>query len=348
MTHNQVRWRRHRGDTGPALTAILRQPPTVGQRAGDPVTIGAATVLAVFRRALDHEVVHTTTATTSSTPGEVSVPVSATIANLGGLHSVEFRVTGTDQRTYPDPSDPWWLLIDAPVATGTSSGGGGGGAATPAPLFLADAEVGTVTGDGQVVFAGAGVTINIDPAVTWFQVAPWPSQTAWALGTTPALTQAGATVDTSAAAELAQGAGGDLLVAARAGTTWYVAGADSGGGSGGTGLQELTVTAAQAVSALRVVTMTGPGVVPFEPTAANAGLVLGVTRTAASGGQAVAVVTSGTLEGASGLTPGAVYYAGPGGTLTTTQPTTGLLVAIGYAADADTFVVQVGDPIQLA
>ena len=49
-----------------------------------------------------------------------------------------------------------------------------------------------------------------------------------------------------------------------------------------------------------------------------------------------------------GLTCGADHYRGTGCRGTATQPTSGRLVPIGFAADSDTFAVNVGDPIELA
>ncbi|HNX51455.1 MAG TPA: hypothetical protein PKL08_14900, partial [Thermoanaerobaculaceae bacterium] len=218
-----------------------------------------------------------------------------------------------------------------------------------APLFIPDGQSGTVTGNGQIVYAGANATINVAPGVTWFQPVAWASQTPWALGSTPIIVQAGTTSHATAAAELLEGAGGDLLVVALNGTVWHVAGANTGGGPAATGAQEILGSAGEALSAMRVVTLGTDGLIHlFEPTAANAGLVLGVTRTAAAVGQQVAVVTSGTLDGATGLVAGTPYYAGPAGTLVATRPTTGLLVTIGYEGDNDTFVVQVSDSVELA
>ena len=112
---------------------------------------------------------------------------------------------------------------------------------------------------------------------------------------------------------------------------------------------ELTLPAAEALSALRVVTLAASGAALFEPVISNAGRVLGVTKTSANLGEDVIVATSGPVDvTAAGLTAGAPYYVAAGGTLTVTQPTSGLLVPIGFAADSDTFVVNVGDPIELA
>lgn len=113
--------------------------------------------------------------------------------------------------------------------------------------------------------------------------------------------------------------------------------------------QEIAVTAAETISAFRVVAQGPTGAVLFDPTDDDGLDVFGVAKTAAaSAGDQVLVVTDGIVGGAVGLVPGDTYWAGPGGALTNIEPTTGLLVAIGYAATATEFVVQVGEPIELA
>ena len=110
------------------------------------------------------------------------------------------------------------------------------------------------------------------------------------------------------------------------------------------------VAAAGPLAALRAVTIGASGVAAYEPTVANLAKLAGVTRnSAATAGDEVAVVSAGPVDVAgAGLTPGAVYYAAAGGVLTATRPSSGVEVVVGFAADADTFVVQPGDPIVLA
>lgn len=248
------------------------------------------------------------------------------------------------------PDDParlrLWSWIDETGATGTVP------PTTPtsaAPLFIPDGGTATATVDGQIVYAGASTVIQVAPGVRWIHPVAWAAQTPWALGTTPTIVQNGTTMHPTASAELLEGAGGDLLVAALDGTAWHVAGANTGGGPVASTTQEILATAGEPLSAMRVVRLGAAGtVVLFEPVPANAGLVLGVTRTAGATGQQVAVVTSGTLDGATGIVPQTAYYAAAGGTLTSTRPTSGLLVTIGYGGDGDTFVVQVSDSVELA
>ncbi len=107
------------------------------------------------------------------------------------------------------------------------------------------------------------------------------------------------------------------------------------------------VTAATAISAFQVVEQTAAGIQPYNPTIANPLDVFGVAVTAGAAGATVDVITDGIASGATGLTAGSTYYAAAGGSLTTVQPTTGLLVVIGYASSAAELVVQVGEPVEL-
>lgn len=109
---------------------------------------------------------------------------------------------------------------------------------------------------------------------------------------------------------------------------------------------QFTVTAFETISALRVVTQTANGAELFDP-ATDAG-VFGVSTTAATAGNDVTVQTTGLIASpGAGLTPGEWYYAGPSGTLVTPAPLSGPVIPIGYAADADSLIVRVGDLIEL-
>ena len=202
---SQAMWTRPLGDTGPALAAILRDDPAPGQRVGTPRNLTEATVVGTVRRWSDRAIVTSAAATVvSAAAGQVQLPLTTLISTSPGLHAVSFTVTGTDVRTYPGPMDPWWLTIAAPLQ---------GGAAAPmaspdAPLTIAAAGTGTVTTNGQIVFAGPSSTVVIPPAVTWFQLA---ASGVWTPGTTPTLVQAGSAVDSQVPATLLA-SGGNLVV----------------------------------------------------------------------------------------------------------------------------------------
>ncbi|MEM9652251.1 MAG: hypothetical protein AAGA65_09165 [Actinomycetota bacterium] len=112
--------------------------------------------------------------------------------------------------------------------------------------------------------------------------------------------------------------------------------------------QEFSVEAAETISALRVVAMVDGKAVLYQPDGSTPD-VFGVTRTAAAVGDQVIVVPDGVVDSpGAGLTPAATYWAGVNGTLVDTPPTSGVLLVIGYAADADSLVVQVGEPVNRA
>lgn len=215
-----MQWTRRLGDTGPPLAAILRAEPTAGQRAGTPVNLTGATVLGIVRRWADRAVVQSAAASvTSAAGGAVELPLATIISTDPGLHSVEFRVTGADQRTYPGPLTPWWLTMAAVLDGSTSAV-----VAEPgAPVFVADGATGAVAANGQMVFAGASSTITVPASVSWFQLAWWDTETPWAVATMPALVQAGSTVDAGVAGALLA-SGGNLVVITRAGTVLTAAG----------------------------------------------------------------------------------------------------------------------------
>ena len=98
---------------------------------------------------------------------------------------------------------------------------------TPEPLWLPDGTTGTVTADHQLVMAGSGVTVNVDPDVTEFRIAEWSTETPWIVGNTPTVVLAGTALEALGPTKLAQ-ANGDLVTIARpdAGSTWYVVGPD--------------------------------------------------------------------------------------------------------------------------
>ena len=109
------------GDTGPPLVAVLRHEPTLVQRAGTPVDLTGATVLGIVRRWPDRGVIESAAATViTASQGAVELPLSPEISNQPGLHSVEFEVTGAEQRTYPGPMDPWWLTMAAVLDGGVA------------------------------------------------------------------------------------------------------------------------------------------------------------------------------------------------------------------------------------
>lgn len=118
-----------------------------------------------------------------------------------------------------------------------------------------------------------------------------------------------------------------------------------GGGSGDS--VQISRPAGATLSALRLVTLNASDeFVLFDPVVGSAGRAVGVTSTAGNAGNPVTVVTSGRLDGGT-WTPQAVYFAAAAGVLTTVPPTSGLRQRVGYAPDANTFIVDLGEPLGL-
>lgn len=106
-------------------------------------------------------------------------------------------------------------------------------------------------------------------------------------------------------------------------------------------------TAGQIISGDRVVRVSAGQVFIADNTTATPGSVVGLSVNAAQLGAIVNVRSGGKASGFSGLTPGAKYFLGTTGAITTTRPTTGILQVIGVAQDASTLVVQIGPAIVL-
>lgn len=130
-----------------------------------------------------------------------------------------------------------------------------------------------------------------------------------------------------------------------------VVGADAAGprgpqgppGSGGGGGTATEAEAAVTLSAGRLITLDDTGARYFDPTTVlSYGKAVGVTNNAALAGDIVQITTIGPVVLAGmGYTPGQRFWAGPNGTLVTTPPSSGLVVPVGYAIDADTLNVQI-------
>lgn len=213
----QPRWIRPQGDTGPGLDFTMRAEPGPGQRVGPAVNLATATsIVGTVRRWSDGAIVQAAAAPVvgPAANGSVRLPLTTMISTVPGLHGVTFVVIdGGEQRTYPGPLDPAWLLIAAPLGAEVTTAPPAAGA----PVFIADGATGAVASNGQMVFAGAGATITVPTSVTWFQVGQ--TGTAWATGTTPTIVQAGSTVAAGVPTALLA-AGGNLAVLTLAAGVW--------------------------------------------------------------------------------------------------------------------------------
>lgn len=121
--------------------------------------------------------------------------------------------------------------------------------------------------------------------------------------------------------------------------------ANSPAPSGGSTTVQGTYPAGSSVSGGMVVMFSGNTVVPFDPSVdTNYTQIVGISNNGATIGNPVTVIMEGLLTSPGAFVVGP-YYAGSGGTLTQSVPTTGILVEVGNATDANTLIVRVRQPI---
>ncbi len=213
----QATWIRALGDTGPPLDFTCRAEPGAGARVGLPRDLTTATsIVGVVRRWSDRAIVLSAPATVigPASGGGVRLSLTTMIGTSPGLHAVSFTVTDpAEQRTYPSPLAPAWLMEAAPLVAGAALTAPDPGA----PVIIAPGASGGPVNSGQLVFAGASSTIVLPPGVTWCQVAWSGVGAAWTSGTVPTLQQAGSTVDAGVPAQLLA-SGGNLVIITAVGT----------------------------------------------------------------------------------------------------------------------------------
>lgn len=213
---SQATWIRQLGDTGPPLDFTLRAEPGIGARVGLPRDLtGATSIVGTVRRWPDRAVVQSAAATVlSTTGGQVRLPLTTMISTSPGLHAVAFTVTDpAEQRTYPSPFAPAWLVVAAPMVAGAPLTAPNPGA----PVVVAPSGSGGPANDGQLVFAGASSTITLPPAGSWWQIAWSGVGSPWTSATVPTIQQAGSTVDPGVASALLA-SGGNLVIITKVGT----------------------------------------------------------------------------------------------------------------------------------
>ncbi len=213
----QATWIRALGDTGPPLDFTCRAEPGAGARVGLARDLTTATsIVGVVRRWSDRAVVQSAAATVlgSPTAGQVRLSLTTMISTSPGLHAVSFVVTDpAEQRTYPTPLAPAWLMVAAALVSGA-------GLTAPdpgAPVVVAVAGSGGPVNNGQLVLAGASSTITMPPGLDWMQVAWSGAGSPWTSATVPTIQQAGSTVAAGVPAALLA-SGGNLVVITRVGT----------------------------------------------------------------------------------------------------------------------------------
>jgi hypothetical protein len=105
-------------------------------------------------------------------------------------------------------------------------------------------------------------------------------------------------------------------------------------------------TAGEIMSAERVVMLSGGKAYLFDPTDENNyNKAIGFSLNSVIVNDIVTVLKVGNVVGGLVLVPDTLYYAGPNGTITATPPSTGVIVTVGTALDANTLVVDIQQSI---
>lgn len=115
------------------------------------------------------------------------------------------------------------------------------------------------------------------------------------------------------------------------------------------GALEHIYTAGDTVITQRVVMLSGGKVVHFDPSdESNIGKVVGLSKTAALANEPVTVVQEGIIANSGmGLTADGVYYAGADGTISITEPVSGIFQRVGVAISPVSLKVEFSEPILL-
>ena len=112
----------------------------------------------------------------------------------------------------------------------------------------------------------------------------------------------------------------------------------------------VTATAGEALSAGAMVSFTASGVVLADNTD-TAKIAQGFVLEAVASGGSATVYTSGVNSALTGLIPGAVYFLGTNGTVTTTAPVFAVgtvCQSLGYAQSATELVYDFAEPVEFA
>ena len=107
--------------------------------------------------------------------------------------------------------------------------------------------------------------------------------------------------------------------------------------------------AGETMGSPRAIMLDGGKAYLFDPSdEANYAKPIGASINAVVIGGVVSVVEAGTLNAPGSFVQDGVYYAGANGVLTTVLPTSGILLKIGIAKDANNLIVEMNDPVVLA
>jgi len=98
----------------------------------------------------------------------------------------------------------------------------------------------------------------------------------------------------------------------------------------------------------QVIAILNGEIVPADSTDLNfLGKVIGMTSGATTSGVSAPIVTSGVLNGFTGLTIGDTYFLGTSGNITNITPISGFIQQIGTAITTELLVINIQQPIQI-
>jgi len=113
------------------------------------------------------------------------------------------------------------------------------------------------------------------------------------------------------------------------------------------GPQIICTAGTGGVVAFQAVMLYSGLIIPVDgANATHAGYAVGIVLQTLAAGSSGKVQTSGrVVNPAWSLTPGAIYYIGPAGTISDTPPVTGFWQKIGIAKDVHTLIISLGEAI---
>ncbi len=129
----------------------------------------------------------------------------------------------------------------------------------------------------------------------------------------------------------------------------YTAKGDTGP-KGQDGSPILNLTAGEIINGDSVVMVKDGKAYKNDPNdTGNIYLCIGLAKNAAGVGEDVKVTLCGEhISAGWGLIPNQIYYAGSNGGITLTPPDNNLSQVVGFAKDADTMIVEIGEPFIMA
>lgn len=113
-------------------------------------------------------------------------------------------------------------------------------------------------------------------------------------------------------------------------------------GDGGAG----TIEAGETIGGHRAVYIDAAGLLRKATSdGATPKAAVAILRNATTVGTDGIIYKDGSVNGFTGLTPGARYFLGSDGAITETPPTAGIYQALGTASSASILIVEIGEPV---